>query len=34
VIGASALAYGLAVCTRNVSDFERFAGLDVVDRWA
>jgi predicted nucleic acid-binding protein len=33
LIGASALVHGMAVVTRNVADFERFAGLEVVDPW-
>jgi predicted nucleic acid-binding protein len=34
LIGASALVHGMAVVTRNVADFERFAGLDVINPWA
>lgn len=33
LIGASALVHRMAVVTRNVADFERFAGLEVVDPW-
>jgi|SRR4051812_11495765 predicted nucleic acid-binding protein len=33
LIGATALVNGMAVVTRNVSDFERFDGLDVVNPW-
>jgi toxin FitB len=33
LIGATALLHGMAVVTRNVADFERFAGLEVVDPW-
>ncbi len=33
VIGATALVHRMAVVTRNVRDFERFGGLDVVDPW-
>lgn len=33
LIGASALVHGMAVVTRNVADFERFAGLEVIDPW-
>jgi predicted nucleic acid-binding protein len=34
LIGASALVHGMAVVTRNVADFERFADLDVINPWA
>ncbi len=33
LIGASALVHGMAVVTRDLEDFERFAGLDVLDPW-
>jgi toxin FitB len=33
LIGATALVHRMAVVTRNVSDFERFAGLAVVNPW-
>jgi toxin FitB len=33
LIGATALVHGMAVATRNVRDFERFAGLVVVNPW-
>lgn len=33
-IGATALVHGLTVVTRNVGDFERFAGLDIVNPWS
>jgi predicted nucleic acid-binding protein len=33
LIGASALVHGMAVVTRNVADFERFAGLEVINPW-
>jgi hypothetical protein len=33
LVGATAIVHGMAVVTRNVGDFERFAGLDVVDPW-
>lgn len=32
-IGATALVHGMVVVTRNVKDFARFDGLDVVDPW-
>lgn len=32
-IGASALVHHMAVVTRNVSDFERFTGLQVINPW-
>jgi len=34
LIGATALVNRMAVVTRNVKDFERFAGLAVVNPWA
>lgn len=34
LIGATALVHHMAVVTRNVKDFERFAGLTVVNPWA
>jgi predicted nucleic acid-binding protein len=33
LIGATALVHGLSVVTRNTRDFERFAGLQVVNPW-
>jgi predicted nucleic acid-binding protein len=33
LIGATALANRMAMVTRNVNDFERFDGLDVVNPW-
>lgn len=33
LIGATALVHQMAVVTRNVRDFERFDGLDVIDPW-
>ena len=33
LIGASALVHQMAVVTRNVKDFERFAGLEGVNPW-
>ncbi len=33
MIAATALIHRMAVVTRNVKDFERFAGLDVVNPW-
>jgi predicted nucleic acid-binding protein len=33
LIGATALVHRMAVVTRNVNDFERFDGLDVLDPW-
>jgi toxin FitB len=33
LIGATALVHRMAVVTRNVSDFQRFAGLAVVNPW-
>ena len=33
LIGASALVHGMAVVTRDLKAFERFAGLDVLDPW-
>jgi predicted nucleic acid-binding protein len=33
LIGASALVHGMAVVTRNVTDFEHFAGVEVIDPW-
>lgn len=33
LIGATALVHGMTVATRNVRDFERFAGLAVVNPW-
>lgn len=33
LIGATALANRMTVVTRNVADFERFDGLDIVNPW-
>jgi predicted nucleic acid-binding protein len=33
-IGATALVHRMAVVTRNVKDFARFPGLDVIDPWS
>ncbi len=33
LIGAAALVHGLTVVTRNVRDFERFGGLEVLNPW-
>jgi predicted nucleic acid-binding protein len=33
LIGATALVHGMAVVTRNVADFTRFASLEVIDPW-
>jgi predicted nucleic acid-binding protein len=33
LIAATAQIHGMAVVTRNVSDFRRFAGLEVVNPW-
>jgi predicted nucleic acid-binding protein len=34
LIGATALVHGMTVVTRNITDFERYAGLEVIDPWA
>lgn len=34
LIAATALEHRLTVVTRNTRDFERFAGLDVLDPWS
>jgi predicted nucleic acid-binding protein len=34
LIGATALVHHMAVVTRNVGDFERFGGLEVVNPWS
>jgi toxin FitB len=34
LIGATALVHRMTVVTRNVKDFERFDGLDVVNPWS
>ena len=34
LIGATALVHGMALVTRNVNDFERFGGLEVVNPWS
>jgi hypothetical protein len=33
LIGATALEHDMTVVTRNLKDFERFAGLDVLNPW-
>ena len=33
LIGATALVHGMALVTRNVKDFARFDGLDIIDPW-
>ncbi len=33
LIGATAIVHGMAVVTRNGGDFERFAGLELVNPW-
>ena len=33
LIGATALVHRMAVATRNTVEFERFAGLDIVNPW-
>ena len=33
LIGATALVYGMVIVTRNIGDFERFAGLEVLNPW-
>jgi hypothetical protein len=33
MIGATALMHGMAVVTRNVKDFKRFDGLEVLNPW-
>jgi predicted nucleic acid-binding protein len=34
LIGGTALTHGMTVVTRNVKDFTRFEGLDVLNPWA
>jgi toxin FitB len=34
LIGATALIHHMAVVTRNVKDFERFTGLEVINPWS
>jgi predicted nucleic acid-binding protein len=34
LIGATALVHHMAVVTRNIGDFERFGGLEVVNPWS
>jgi predicted nucleic acid-binding protein len=34
LLAATALVHGLRMATRNVADFSRFEGLEVVDPWA
>lgn len=33
LIGATALVHNMSVVTRDLEDFERFDGLDVLDPW-
>lgn len=33
LIGATALAHGMTLVTRNTKDFARFDGLDTIDPW-
>jgi len=33
LIGATALVHRLVVVTRNITDFKRFDGLDVLNPW-
>ena len=33
LIGATAIVHGMAIVTRNVSDFDRFAALELVNPW-
>ncbi len=33
LIGATAIVHGMAVVTRNASDFEGFADLELIDPW-
>lgn len=34
LIGATALVHHMAVVTRNIGDFERFATLEVINPWS
>ncbi len=34
LIGATALVHRMTIVTRNVPDFERFAGLEVINPWS
>lgn len=34
IIAATALVNGLSLMTRNIDDFKRIEGLDIVDPWA
>ena len=34
LIGATALVEGMTVVTRNVRDFERFEGIDLINPWS
>jgi predicted nucleic acid-binding protein len=34
LIGATALVHHMAVVTRNIGDFERFDGLEIVNPWS
>lgn len=34
LIAATALVHGMTVVTRNVSDFQRFAGLELLNPWS
>ena len=33
LIGATAMVHGLSIVTRDVADFSRFSGLDVLNPW-
>lgn len=33
LIGATALVHGMTLVTRNIKDFTRFDGLDIIDPW-
>jgi predicted nucleic acid-binding protein len=33
LIGATALVHGMTLVTRNIKDFARFDGLDIIDPW-
>jgi len=33
LIGATALVHGMRVVTRNIRDFERFDGLEIINPW-
>jgi predicted nucleic acid-binding protein len=34
LVGATAMVHGMTIVTRNVVDFERFDGLEVLNPWA